>query len=133
MWICMSDGFVSIVQYEKDLEFLLVRARDRESLDQFVMLLDYIHPDEVTSYRHQIRDTPDHDYRFRVKMHRAHVVNCMEYYIRVKLIYPNFKNSVRIPKLHDAFTDIWSVMAAHYGAYGDEGSDDLNGRRRRMM
>lgn len=98
MWLCLNDGFVSVVQYKDDSTKLLVRSRKRRDLEN------------VVGVNHKIKETPDRDYRFRaiipkvvfqdLIMERIHEIN-----------YPNFKNSVRDDNLHDLYADFWSL---HY-------------------
>lgn len=101
MWICLNDGFVSIVQVHDQPERLLVRARRREHLRAFLNGA----PDHTKAFLKgaKIATTPGHDYRFRVVLPRGVVAELLA--ARVLAIdYGNFKDSVKEPKLHHLYS-----------------------------
>ena len=94
MWICMDDCFVSAVQDRDDPNGLVVRARKQEHLTPLL-------PSKA------IAITPEADYAARVftKAEFAAVVTK-----RITAIsYPNFKNSVRDHRLHQLYSEFWTL------------------------
>ena len=63
MWIFTSGGFVSIVENYKQPGFLLVRARKKEHLREFLTAQG-----QLASDAHEISETPGRDYRWRVSV-----------------------------------------------------------------
>lgn len=103
MWIFTETGFLSIVQNEKNADYLLVRARKRRDLDLFLPMGTGI----------QIKETPDHDYRFRAVVPRDLVVQLVADAV-ADIFYTNFKNRVHDvdldPDRSGAYQHVWSIM-----------------------
>jgi hypothetical protein len=97
MWICFSNGFLSIVAHEREPDLLLVRAR---------------RPGDIESVFPDVRviETPGRDYLFRAEISRSHVSEVIAE--QVRSMWPtNFKSSVRDPELHSAYVSVWRRMA----------------------
>jgi hypothetical protein len=99
MWICLNDGFVSVVKDRTDPkgQTVLVRARRLGHLKAFLG-------------RHgkgaMITEMEAADYRFRVKLPRAKLQAIMAARLD-GLDYDNFKNSVKDKELHDLYMQWW--------------------------
>lgn len=98
MWVCLSDGFLSIVEPQGDLSKLLVRARRRGDIER-------VFPDAA------VERTPGRDYLFRALIDREAVAEAMAAQVR-GIGYSNFKNSVKSRPLHDALMRVWHIMAS---------------------
>lgn len=97
MWICLNDAFFSIVTAPGQPDHLLVRARRQGDLQR-------VFPG------HAVQRTPGRDYLYRATIPRMDVANALAEEV-FGLAYPNFKNSVREPRLHDAYARVWGIMA----------------------
>jgi hypothetical protein len=107
MWICLNDAFFSIVESEQDAAILKVRARRAGDIERY-----------FPSY--PVVQIPRSDYAFRAFVPRREAAQVIAEALET-LDYGNFKDSVRDPDLHEAYADVWSVMAqldARGGAYG---------------
>lgn len=117
MWLFIGDGFVSAVEDREDSGRLLIRARDRASLE---LLLDQIElagaaegPDGRAVEKlvaSDIVETPRADYRYRVAMTKETFAVVVQHYILNHLTYDNFKNhveQVRGKVYHDILLDVW--------------------------
>jgi hypothetical protein len=101
MWIFTETGFVSAVQHRETPEYLVVRARDKQSLDQLADLCDV-----------QVKFTPNADYPYRVIVTKADFTSWMNDNIDF-LGYSNFKNQVAITRGKDyahTLGSVWSTM-----------------------
>jgi hypothetical protein len=101
MWIFTETGFVSAVQHREAPEYLVVRARDKQSLDQLADLCDV-----------QVKFTPNADYPYRVIVTKADFTSWMNDNIDF-LGYSNFKNQVAITRGKDyahTLGSVWSTM-----------------------
>jgi hypothetical protein len=106
MWICLNNAFFSIVQSEQP-DRLSVRARRKGDLERHFP-------------GHEVLALPGRDYAFRAFIPREVVAHTLSELVQ-GIAYGNFKGSVSNPDLHDAYADVWSVMAAldaRGGAYG---------------
>ncbi|MFX1716732.1 hypothetical protein [Paraburkholderia sp. A1RO-5L] len=98
MWLCLSDAFLSIVNSDQDPTVLMVRARRRGDIEA------------VFGPTYPVTTIPGRDYQFRAFIPREFVGNV----IALKLLdidYTNFKNSVKDRHLHDAYANVWGIMA----------------------
>ena len=95
MWICLSDGFYSIVQDTSQPEGLLVRCRDRRHLERAF-------PDE------EVECTPKADYGWRTRVARHRVSDMLQQRVQ-RLDYSNFKANVTDRRLHDLYADFWEL------------------------
>jgi hypothetical protein len=106
MWICMENCFVSAVQDRNDPNGLVVRARSEEHLTR-------LFPTKA------IAITPEADYAARVFVTKAEFAAVVSERITA-ISYPNFKNSVRDHRLHQLYSDFWSL----HWRYQKEGEGD---------
>lgn len=98
MWIMLSDAFISIVAKDCGPNELLVRARRagdiRKVFGKFI---------KVTRYTRS-------DYLYRAVMPKHDVMEALARAVE-NIDYPNFKDSVRDDKLHEAYLRVWTAMA----------------------
>ena len=104
MWICLNDGFLSVVA-DKDSNDLLVRARRKVDLAN------------VCSET-EIQFTPNRDYAWRTYVNREAFKRIMMDRID-KINYPNFKDSISPASndLHDLYLNFWSEHAEYQDDY----------------
>jgi hypothetical protein len=95
MWICLTDGFFSIVRDTTTPDGLLVRARNPEHLRRAFP-------------SHDMERTPSADYGWRVRTSRDEVSDLLTDRIAT-LDYPNFKASVTEDRLHDLYGAFWRL------------------------
>ena len=95
MWICLNDGFLSIVQDRANRGHLLVRARKREHLRGFL------------GSEEGIAHTPTRDYAYRISLPKEAVAELLSKRIWA-IEYDNFKNSVGNDELHDMYENWWN-------------------------
>ena len=100
MWICLNDGFLSIVRNNNDDETLLVRARSEEHLNS-------IFPNCKSWYDGKA------DYPFRAYIQRALVAEAIANRLK-DIEYPNFKASVDDYTLMSAYAKVWEIMRNHF-------------------
>jgi len=101
MWIFTETGFVSAVQHRDAPEYLVVRARDKQSLSVLADLCDV-----------EIKFTPNADYPYRVIVTKGDFTSWMNDNIDF-LGYSNFKNQVAITRGKDyahTLGSVWSTM-----------------------
>ena len=105
MWLFTTSGFVSIVKHRYMPGRLMIRARVREDLEQFVSVLD-----EIGGGQHKIKETPDGDYRFRVTAKKETAAQAIAR-ITTDIDYDNFKNAIHGDPARDrAYMGVWSAM-----------------------
>lgn len=97
MWLCLNNGFLSVVQDFHHPNNLLVRARDFESIKN------------IFGENTEVTETPDNDYRFRASIPREIVGEVIATKL-ANIEYGNFKNSVQNHGLHDAYSAFWHTM-----------------------
>ena len=96
MWICLNDGFISVVDKARNRKRdLLVRARRPGDLERIFGV--------------KATTTPAGDYRYRAEVPRATVAQVIATRL-AGIDYDNFKNSVPDEALHDAYSACWTVM-----------------------
>jgi hypothetical protein len=93
MWICLNDGFVSVVADPEIPGNLLVRARSAKHLKALAP--------EV-----RITKTPKRDYGWRVSLPADIVASIIANRV-VEIDYDNFKDSVKERKLHRMYEMWW--------------------------
>jgi hypothetical protein len=101
MWIFTESGFVSAVQHRENPDYLMVRARDRQSLETLAEMISA-----------EIKSTPTADYPYRVVAAKEDVKSWMNDNIDF-LGYSNFKNQVAITRGKEyayALGSVWSTM-----------------------
>lgn len=97
MWLCLNDGFLSVVEDFHNPQNLLVRARDATSIPN------------IFGAEYSVEVTPNNDYRYRASIPRGVVAKVVATRL-VDINYGNFKNSVGDDDLHDAYSKFWEVM-----------------------
>lgn len=113
MWLCLNDGFVSIVQDRKDKNKLWARARSRKHLREFIRPL---------GRKVEIQETPSGDYRHRVLLPRSAVSKLVAKHVE-SIDYDNFKKSVKERRLHDMYLGWWFD---HFDYQNDERERSLS-------
>jgi hypothetical protein len=101
MWIFTQSGFISAVRHDAEPETVVVRARDRESLEAL-----------AGATGEQVRKSPVNDYPYRVHVSenefRQWLTGCVE-----SMDYTNFKNRVhetRGDHFASVLMDVWEIM-----------------------
>lgn len=97
MWLFANNAFLSIVDKAPDPNQLVVRARCEG------------HIEAVFPKAKVIRDGSG-DYLFRAFIDRTDVAEAM-YAAVMNINYPNFKNSIRDDRYHNACSSVWGVMS----------------------
>jgi hypothetical protein len=101
MWIFTETGFISAVAHREDQRFMMVRARDKQSLEELALMSQT-----------EIEYSPNADYSWRTVVHKQDLYGFMENAISVA-DYDNFKNRVtktRGRRFVDALHEVWEVM-----------------------
>lgn len=101
MWIFTETGFISAVAHRDDQRFMMVRARDKQSLEELALMSQT-----------EIEYTPNADYSWRVVVHKQDLYGFMENAISVA-DYDNFKNRVTLTRgrrFVDALHHVWEIM-----------------------
>ena len=97
MWIMRNDAFLSVVDKAPNPDQLVVRARVEG------------HIEAVFPNAKVIRDASG-DYLFRAFIDRQEVAEAM-FQTVMGIDYPNFKNSIKDDRYHDACSSVWGVMS----------------------
>jgi hypothetical protein len=97
MWLFTSNGFLSIVDKAPNPDQLVVRARCEGHIEA-------VFPDAKV-----IRDGSG-DYLFRAFIDRPDVADAL-FKAVMDLDYPNFKNSIKDDRYHNACSSVWGVMS----------------------
>lgn len=98
MWIMLNNAFVSIVSKDCKPTELLVRARRKGDIQRV-----FGKGVKVTRYTKS-------DYLYRAVVSRKAVATALAKEVE-RVDYPNFKNSVKDDKLHNAYLRVWTAMA----------------------
>jgi hypothetical protein len=94
--VFLSDAFLSVVAHREQPGTLLVRARRAGDI-------------EAVFPQATVRCTPRADYRYRAELPAADVAQALAERAG-GIDYPNFKSSVRDPRRHAAYADVWLAM-----------------------
>lgn len=97
MWLMLNDAFLSFVSKDCKPDELLVRARRPGDIEK---IFDTA---KVTEYDKS-------DYQFRAVVKRTAVEEALVGEVK-RIVYNNFKNSVRDNALHDAYNQVWGTMS----------------------
>jgi hypothetical protein len=101
MWLFTETGFVSVVQDPQDKNKMVVRSRDKVSLEPL-----------VASYATKVIELKNRDYPYRVFLTRQQFVDWLVE-LGETLEYTNYKTRAGQTRGHD-FTrplhDVWSTM-----------------------
>lgn len=98
MWVCLSGAFLSIVHKDCAADELLVRARRQGDIKKVFPGVKEV-------------KTVGNDYLYRAVIKRSVVADALAKMALETIDYPNFKNTVRDNKLHNAYNRVWHVMA----------------------
>lgn len=96
MWICMNDGFLSVVHKDGAPNEMCVRARRKEHLER-------VFPGA------KIIETKGNDYRFRAFIDKNEVAKVIADRI-TNIDYTNFKDSVKEKDMKKLYGEVWSTM-----------------------
>lgn len=118
---------MSVVADKEDVDSLLVRSRDRESLQVLVDGIELVAGIEALD-PYGIRVGEGTDYPYRVTVSREAFAEWVAHEIREYVTYPNFKNEVRASLGDDwasTLNNVWGNMlrvtddeGSEYGYYG---------------
>lgn len=97
MWLCLNNGFFSIVDKTGRPDALLVRARRPGDIERV--------------FNVPATETPGRDYLYRAVVQRDDVARVLGR-LALDIAYSNFKDSVVDPALHNAYFKVWNAMAA---------------------
>lgn len=104
MWLFTKSGFVSVVQSRDDKTKVLVRARVRKDLVDFI-------PESVFKAKYinrkEIRKSHDSDYKYRLTMDRGLFTFCVLQQLE-GITYDNFKSTVESDTRHNIYMNVWS-------------------------
>lgn len=125
MWIFTTGGFISAVSHRDDPSLAMIRARDRMSLDEFLVstrkgFIDAGKTEEeaaeiMTVVKDGMWDVyaiPG-DYKWRTVMPKSALAIGLAYEVMHYLNYSNFKSKLtatRGNRWHDAAMKVWSAM-----------------------
>ena len=101
MWIFTETGFVSAVRHHSEKDKLVVRARDKKSLESL-----------SNSVGLDIVESPSNDYPYRVFVDDV-VFAAWLYKQTMAVDYPNFKDRAHETldePFHGALFDVWHAM-----------------------
>ena len=101
MWVFTETGFVSAVAHRDNPEILIVRSRDRHSIEPLALLGET-----------NIVTGAGTDYPHRISCSRDQFTQWVDQNI-VSMSYENFKSRVTQTRGHDfahALMDVWSAM-----------------------
>lgn len=101
MWVFSEGGFISAVAHRDKKDTLLVRSRDRVSIEPLAKFAEV-----------QVKTTPNADYRYRIEVSKAVFAAWMTDQIE-DLDYDNYKNRVHQSRGNEfaaPLHDVWSVM-----------------------
>jgi hypothetical protein len=97
VWLMLNDSFLSFVSKDCKPSEVLVRARRPRDIQT-------VFPNaKVTEYDKS-------DYQFRAVVTRDDVKAALAGEVD-RIVYPNFKDSVKDAKLHNAYMDVWTTMS----------------------
>jgi len=95
MWVCLSDGFISVVKDKLNFNELVVRARRKE-------ILQRLFPDR------EITELWNADYMYRTYCSKEEFKNIMSESID-NIDYSNFKETVKDKDLHELYCRFWAL------------------------
>ena len=99
MWICLNDGFFSVVEDRDDHDYVWVRARNPRHLENLIPNIE-------------VQLTPEADYCSRTRILKSELADVLTGKV-LGINYPNFKNSVKEPQLKRLYSDFW-LLGLHY-------------------
>lgn len=127
MWVFTSGGFVSAVQHRDNEDLVMVRSRDRKSLETMLEGIELAGQAEGEAVElPEIVSVPG-DYRYRVTVSKTTFVLFLGFEVLNYLTYDNFKNALtaaRGKEWHDAAMGVWVKMLAVDDVKEERGSWD---------
>lgn len=103
MWLCLSDGFLSVVKHSKIPNAFLIRSREITHLQKYFP-------------EYTIDSDSGTDYRYRIIVPKEKFLEFLFHYVN-DIKYTNFKSSVKNNKLHDFYMDIWCLGIKMFNNY----------------
>lgn len=100
MWLCLNDGFLSVVADTNSAAGLMVRARRKRDL------MNIFGSDIV------VVETPDADYHWNVSVSRAEFKALVDRRID-GIDYTNFRNTVPDHDLHGMYSAFWRLHRSY--------------------
>lgn len=136
MWVWTTGGFVSAVEHRQDKDAVMIRARDRQSLETMLEGLElcgnaWKEDGKELEVEFKIESSGKGDYRHRVVMPKTTFALWLQFEVLSYLTYPNFKSELaknRGPEFVSAAHSVWSTMhkvsdgEQVYGTVGKGGS-----------
>ncbi len=101
MWVYSDDANISLSRYRDRHGWLMVRARDRASLERLFPTADIV-------------ETPEADYRWRTTLCDADVIAAMAVAIAGIEYADDVKNVVGWER-QPLYRDIWAITRGHQG------------------
>ena len=96
MWLMLSDCFFSIVSKDCARDEVLVRARRKGDIEKLFPAA-------------KVRRDDRADYLYRAAVKKNEVADALMVEVH-RVTYPNFKDSVKDPALHRAYSRVWADM-----------------------
>lgn len=116
MWIWTTGGFLSAVEHRDDSSKLMVRARDKQSLETMIQGVELAGKAAGTEYEAlEIVQKLPSDYPWRVEISKATFAIYVQHEIMNYLNYHNFKSALtayRGEQWHKAAMNVWTDMLA---------------------
>jgi hypothetical protein len=101
MWIITTGGFVSAVEHRDNKDLVMVRARDRQSLQTMIEGIELAgNAINAEGVKHEIEQdlvpvsSDTADYRWRVTVSKATFALWLQFEVLSYLNYPNFKSAL---------------------------------------
>lgn len=133
LWIFTSDGFLSAVEHRADANKLMVRARDRKSLENLVagsQMAGAADGEDDLKYE-DIYSEKNSDYAHRIVVSKATFALWVSFEVMNMITYPNFKSEAAkyrsgqwMTSLHGVWHEMNKVDEAPKPAYGSFAYDD---------
>lgn len=133
MWIFTSAGFVSAVEHREDENYLMVRARDKRSLEEMIDGIELAGNAEGVDYgieNMEIYSVAYSDYPWRVVISKATFAVWSVYEIMNFINYHNFKDAAKMNRGKEwanALMGVWSSMLAVEDVKRERGSGWMEG------
>lgn len=104
MWIATEHGWFSIVRSHENRRQMLVRARDKQHIDNILQYMDW-------RAKYEIIDTPNNDYPYRIIVESDDATDMISD-MAEDINYSNFKEHVGETHGHGAYLvflhDVWA-------------------------
>lgn len=114
MWVFTTGGFVSAVEHRDNPELLMVRARDRQSLDSMLDAIELAgHAEGVEHETGEVTMAAPSDYPWRVVVPKSTFAVWAQHEILNGITYENFKDAAdeeRGDPYHKCLMGVWTAM-----------------------